>query len=134
MEAIATSILGDLIQNQRVAWLLYRGDGVAASVVPMSLTEPFPVGPRADILGEPLRDALSNVRSFLSRHPDWLAILSIPIHLADDETRTTVETLRQLTAEEGNEILSLGMEVPLGEWADIGRSQMFVIQGDDNRA
>lgn len=129
-----TSILAELIRSQRVAWLLYRGEGVATTVVPMSLLEPFPVGPRADILGEPLEDALACVRSFLSRHPDWMGILSIPTYREDAGTRIPLGSLRRLTAEEGSEILGLGMELPLGEWADMNKSRMFVIHGGDEYA
>jgi len=117
----------ELIFGLKVIWMLYRGD--------MTATLGVPDVPQADEIlrrtreGAPFEETLE-VAQDLAR--DWVVIVSIPRVLSQaDEAAARVRSVgaTELTRDEGQVLKDLGMELPLGEWADMNESWLLRLGG-----
>ncbi len=120
--------LAKLISEKRIVWVLFRGQGRASTAVPEHFQYSFRPPPSdQDILDRPLDDALDAVTDFLRSHYWYRAVLSIPRELP--EASNAIQTIRsmgwpELTQEHGRVLHDLGMEAPLGIWAEREKSAL----------
>lgn len=105
-------------------WLLYRGAERVSLAVPESLDEHLDGGEQADVFGLPLDRALRLARTFVSGHSGWVAVFSVPHELRDLDEES-VGSHRQLGDDEVGDVVDLGMQLPLGEWADALKTRLY---------
>lgn len=129
----ATPLLGDLIEAQQVIWVLYRGDMRASIGLPEQMdTSPFVSASEPATENVDLEDALAQTRRFIGLHEEWEVVVSIPMDLgaADQACDLALRAgARELALDEGRVLKELGMEIPLGKWADVDQACIFCLRG-----
>lgn len=123
----------DLIEAQQVIWVLYRGDLRAAIGVPERLdASPFVSASEPATESVDLEYALTQSRRFIELNEEWEVVVSVPrdLEAADQACDIVLRAgARELSPDEGRVLKDLGMEVPLGEWADVDQAWMFRLRG-----
>lgn len=129
----AITEVGQLIETEHVLWITHRGKGRAALLKPMSLSHRFELGSDVDLIeGAPVEAVVTAVHSFLVANPGWVAVWSIPRNSADAkaaELQARAKAVRALGENEITEIIELGMEQPLGPWANGHSAALYLLKG-----
>ena len=126
-----TTRIGMSIQEERVLWLLHRGEGRASLLRPASSHHSFDLGQDVSLGGTPIEAALAAARAFMSSHAEWVTIWSIPAAASDARealARAQEVGARKFVAEEAAEVLALEMDTPLGVWARADHATLLAME------
>jgi len=101
---------------------------MASLARPVTTPQPIDVGTAGNLVyGSPIRDVLRGIEEFLRTHGEWSVLWSIPRTMPDapEMTQLAEQLGARLSPIEEMDIQELGMGLPLGEWADGGRSFLY---------